>query len=405
MEPYIYLYTLIVIALVISIFFTEYLKNKEPRLSIDISKDTHFYGNSVKNKSLSRLSKKYITYTKYNNIIFKIVFIILTLYVATRRGSVGTDTQSYIDFFNHSHFYYNGAPTDIGFEMLGRILHVISSNGNFFICVCGLISMMSIYILIDRLSKDKVLSVFMFCCVATVFNFFFLYLSMVRQSVSLTFLFMSFYLLFEKKKIKTSIILYLISISIHMSSLVSLPLILLLYYKNINKRIWFIAIVITYIMAGLNISVVNDVLSYIFGFLGDTTGHYAGYEDANFGWIEAKGFYNAFIVPFNVFGLYMLYFSTNKQLQDWKNKMFLISVVTSNIFFDNLMWGRLLLCFTMFSMIAIPNILYRKSLLHKLIFLLIFGSYYLLRSFRELSTNLFTEGNIIVPYTSWFLPF
>lgn len=79
--------------------------------------------------------------------IFYAAVFILALFVSFRDVSVGTDTQTYVNFFHNSEFKYAGERTDFLFEQLGRFLHLFGSSSEYFIFTTGLLSLFGVIIL------------------------------------------------------------------------------------------------------------------------------------------------------------------------------------------------------------------------------------------------------------------
>ena len=60
---------------------------------------------------------------KNNKKIYWSAFSFIFLIIALRSQNVGTDTISYVQCWHDPNFYYDGQPTDKGFELYLRILH------------------------------------------------------------------------------------------------------------------------------------------------------------------------------------------------------------------------------------------------------------------------------------------
>lgn len=339
---------------------------------------------------------------RQDNVLFYIYSIVILLFIATRDISVGTDTETYVFFFHDPQFYYNGARTDIFFELLGRFLILFDKSAEFFIFATSTICFIGIFHIVDKLSKCKSYSILLFAIVGSFSIFLFSYLSMIRQGIAMTYFLVAVYSFFSgyrtKKNLIVAIIFYIAAILTHGSCLFTLPFLALLYYKRItNKRIWIYLLLITYFLAALNISFVSTILDEVFSFLGDSK--YRHYGNIDWGFIENKGWFNMNLLPFIALSLWLLYFSTEELIKEWYVQLFLYSVVLNNIFFDNMMWSRLIMYFTIFIIVVIPNVLNNQNRVVQYLSYNFIFIYYIYKTFSQLLTN--TSGNIIVPYSGY----
>jgi len=340
--------------------------------------------------------------------------ILVTLLLATRTETVGTDTVSYVAFFHDHNFYYHGEPTDFMFEMLSRFFHVFNDSTEWFIFCTGVFSLLGVFYLINKTAEIRSLSLLLFVLAGSTFVYYQMYFNAIRQCCAFTFYFTAICFWFKERRSKNetciSIILMVLAVLTHGSSLFGVPFILFATYKPItNKKVWYAMIIGFYILCALNISYVQDVLQYVFGFLGQNK--YEGYADVNFGQIEMTGnrFFNMFLLPFTLISCMLVYLKDKDFLSKWWMQLFLWGVAMNNFFSDNLMWGRLLFYLIMFSIIAIPNALKNEKKLIKIPFYILFIAYLIYKNTTALAGSFahsFENGiNTNVPYHSWLLPF
>ena len=294
------------------------------------------------------------------------VFLVLAL----RNQKVGTDTVNYVACWNNSHFYYGENSTDIGFEALLRFLHIFnSSNPYFFVCI-AVIMLIGIVYFVEKNSKFRIDSMLFFCIGGTVFIFFLLYLSAMRQSVAMTFYLIGLSLYFEegrtKKKLYASLGCLAVAVSIHGSSAIAIPAIFALPYLRLNKKYAIILLLTTYIVGSLGIFQLSSLLSMI-KLEGSDMDKYSGYTNGEmtFGMTEETGIINMFLLPFNLVMLYILCFVKKEQLNAWDFKWLFVGTMLSNLMIDNLMWGRLLVYFTIVAIVVFPNYLRTVSFKYK----------------------------------------
>lgn len=332
--------------------------------------------------------------------------LIVFLFIGLRTEDVGTDTSPYVSFFHDPKFYYVGNRTDLGFEFIGRLLHIFGSSTEYFLFFSSAITCFGLFLLIYKYSKNINFALLLFCLVGTSSIHLFTYLCMIRQCCALTFFFLAMYYLFEYgiSKWKLITILYIMAILTHGSILFTVPFVFILFKYNFSKKIWISLIVITYVSAALSIINVGDILDSAFSLIGGLTSKdYSGYAEASFGQIEQKGFFNMNLLPFFIWGVVLCYLSQEKYLNCWYVKFFLLSILLNNIFSDNLMWSRLILPFSLLVVIAVPYLVSKINKKYIIPFYSIFFAYYIYKTISQLMfmASPFATGNIVVPYKMW----
>lgn len=199
-----------------------------------------------------------------------VVFFLLSILVANRDLSIGSDTLSYIGVFQ-SFVAGSTANHEPGIYFLAAITSFFSSQYQLFfwlvyLCVSFLMaaSIYNIYI-IDRKRTDVFVCFFSFFGFLLFSSWYFTgVVNGLRQGVSLGFLFLSITFYLRDKKI-LFFILYLFSLSFHFSSLLLIPFLILLRWVGLEKRILFLYVflAIAYV-AGVNELIVR-LFSDFFG--------------------------------------------------------------------------------------------------------------------------------------------
>lgn len=339
---------------------------------------------------------------------FYLLSIVVVLFIATRLESVGTDTVYYVNFFKHPKFLYVGEATDPMFEFFGRAIHFIWDAKEFFIFMTGLFSFFGIFYLIQKCSYNRVMSLTLFCIVGAISPTIFHYMCIIRQVTAMTYCFIGTYLLFEKytkthdrKTLTLLIICYILACSTHASCLFPLPFFILLYcFGGLKNQYWYILISVTYAMSAIGISFSKDIIGSIFSVFSHE--HYGSYAHITFNIIKNKGWLNMNLIPFMAMAVMVMQSQDRKELDKWYCQLFLASVVLDNLFYDNYMWFRLILYFSIFVIIAIPNILHNRSMMYRWGCYAFIFAYFIYKTFSQLFHQVVqTEGNIIVPYDSW----
>lgn len=357
---------------------------------------------------------------KNDRYYFKLGCIIVFFLLGLRSAYVGPDTYNYTVCYQHPKFYYCGSPTDSGFVVLLSIFRIFFSGKWFFLLMSSFVSLAGIFYFINKESKYKCFSLLLFGICGTGQIFYLLYFSMIRQACAMTFCYIGltlyFNCYFDKKNFKLlrglfihnrkqflGLLLVFVSATIHASAAIIIPFLFLARYTTINKWVYTIILVITYIVGALNLFSFSQLFSYI-SLQSDSSEHYNAYfEEMTFGETSSSGIINPITLPFTLIALYILWNLKDSDLKCWYLQFFLFGTILNNALTDNMMWTRLVLYFTISAIIVIPNYLldiHAKSARYFFVFLLIYYFYKTNNSFIYL-INLKTDLNLIIPYKTW----
>ncbi len=335
------------------------------------------------------------------------VFLIFAL----RNQNVGSDTEKYVQCWNNPNFYYTGEPTDIGFETLLRFFHIFGSSNIYFIIFIAVVTLIGLYYFINKNSQYRVDSIFFFCTAGTVFIFMLVYICAVRQAVAMSFYLIGLTLYFDAKATKkqkwVAWALLIAAVSIHGSCAVVIPVMLMLPYLELNKWVVTIVICITYILGALGIFQLSSFLTMV-DLGGSDMEKYQGYtNEMTFGQTENSGIFNFFLLPYSLILIYLAWFKSKEELNSWQFKYLFVGMVLTNLMVDNLMWGRLLLYFTIVSIAVFPNMLRTANFKYKNLVYLVVMIFFV----RKVVTGLAYSAQIAimnfynteVPYETWLI--
>lgn len=367
---------------------------------------TQVYFAYVSNKGSSIKAKK------TDNALFVFYSLLLIIFISTRLETVGTDTLVYSDYFEINKYYSdNGRRVDIMFELLSRILHLGGSSGGWFIFATGIIETFGIIFLVNAISIRKSTSMMLFSIMGTTFIYLHIYLSAIRQCCAITYVVVATCLLFKQnrniKELLLSILLFIIAFLTHGSTLVVLPFILWAYFApTTSKTIWCLLIVGLYVLSALNISYVNNFLEFVFNIIGDSK--YETYANITFGERSSSNpWINMLLLPYSAIGVFLLLVNNKETIKQWWFQLFLMSIVATNFFSDNLLWGRLTMNLSIFAIVAIPNAIKDKKLFTRISFYFVLLLYFYYKSFSALLFDQIQTETMgittIVPYESWFI--
>ena len=335
------------------------------------------------------------------------VFLIFAL----RNKNVGSDTENYVKCWNDAHFYYTGEPTDIGFETLLRFFHIFGSSNIYFFIFIAVVTLAGLYYFINKNSKYRVDSIFFFCTAGTVFIFMLAYICAVRQAVAMSFYLFGLTLYFDetatRKQKFLAWALVLAAVSIHGSCAVVIPVMLMLPFLKLNKWVVTIAIGVTNVLGALGVFQLSSMLTMI-DLGGSDMEKYQGYtNEMTFGQTENVGIFNFFLLPYSLILIYLAWFKSKEELNSWSFKYVFVGMVLTNLMVDNLMWGRLLLYFTIVSIVVFPNMLRTANFKYKNIVYLVIMVFFVRKVVTGLAYSaqlaIMNFYNTEVPYETWLI--
>lgn len=350
----------------------------------------------------------YIVSSKKNQpVLFALTTIIVVFLLGFRSKDVGADTWAYVECWTSTNFIYRGEKTDWGFEQLLRILRAVSDNEGFFLFSTSVISLFGVILIIRKYSLYRYDSLLFFLIGGAATVFFIRYFSMVRQACAISFVLISFVCLWGIQSYKRFIyfvILFTIAVFIHGSCLVVLPFVILcLFDFRLKKSILFITLILSYIVGALQIVRISSLFSIVD--LGDSSfDKYGGYtvEEMTFGNSYTPSIISMTSLVYTLICLYIIKYNDAEKYNVWYYKLFYFGTILNNLLVDNMMWDRLLLYFTMLSILVIPNLVkstpckYSKYIYY---FLIIF---YFRKSINMiLFMSQLPDTISIVPYKTW----
>lgn len=325
-----------------------------------------------------------------------------------RSKNVGTDTLSYVNCWNSENFIYLGDKTDFGFEQLLRLLRYVDSSDGFFLISTSLISMCGIMILINKFAKYKYDSLLFFLIGGASSVFYAQYFSMVRQACALSFVFIALVCLFSyagKKRFYLFAAFFIIAVSIHGSSLFALPFILMsLADIHYNKKIVVFALLVTYVIGALQIIKISSLFSLV-DLADSSLSKYGGYtvEEMAFGNEFTPSIINMGSLMYTLLCIYIMCFNNEQKYDVWYFKLFVMGTILNNLLTDNLMWSRLLLYFTILSILVIPNLARHTTFKYSRYVYILLVIFYVRKSVDIIVfMSQIPYTRTLVPYHTWF---
>ncbi len=226
------------------------------------------------------VGKRHIDYEKKNKFSLILFWIMLTALLMLRHPSVGTDTESYIVYFESictsdwSDIIRYNYSTEIGFAILVKLISYISTQPQFIIAAIALIISAMIFPTYYRLLEDTSLTIVLFCIMST----FVMMFSGLRQMMAIAIGFIA-YEFTRKNKLLPFIIAVAVAITFH-SSAFMLIFMYPLYHAKITKKWLYFIVPLTVVIFIFNRQIFS-VLSLIlerytrFSASSSSTGAYA----------------------------------------------------------------------------------------------------------------------------------
>lgn len=159
--------------------------------------------------------------TKANSIYVKAVFVYLYIFCVIRCFDVGIDIPGYIRMYNEtanvSWNDWNYVYFENGYIFLMKICNMIGLSARGFFCVVYALILIPVYALINRESKDPLLSVIIFIC----FQFFVFDLTGLRQAIAMSICIIAFIVALKHSKFSLIAFIALVYLAgmIHRSAL------------------------------------------------------------------------------------------------------------------------------------------------------------------------------------------
>ena len=272
-------------------------------------------------------------------------------FVAFRACVVGADTYNYtLGFLRKADYYWDVEPL---YKLYQNVLSGIWKNEVFFIFTNTILSLAPIYYLVKRESSNAILSIFAFF----IFQIYLPYFVALRQILGIALLLLGVIAVINNKKRRW--FLYgafaCCAYFMHNSTIINSILFFILYFVPLNNRRTALVIILT--TAAIGIVSQNLKLSELFNMylnmnIGLTTDRLNAYvQDDQLN--DASNAVNMiWLLRYSIVGVFVFYFIDESKLNHWFTKIYLLSVVISNIFFNVDMITRMNLAFNLFSIIT-----------------------------------------------------
>ncbi len=309
--------------------------------------------------------------------LFTFIFLgVFWCLCALKGHKIGSDTDSYMAIFDEAvlwadtgskgllgGLFNNTTRYETGYIVLNRIIALLTDDVQWLFVVVATFSMVVLYKLIVKESRDPVLSVFLFISL----RFLYFMMSGLRQGIAI-FLCVIAYRFIKQRKLIPFVLLVLLASQFHMTAILFLIAYPLSYlrFNNTNVAVVTFVGVLVFLMF-------NQILTPVLGILPE---YYSGYtESVRFA--ENKlgnilvAVIQAIFLCVSLFSSYRTHrkgeknqiFTKEYSESDFMHFMMLISILFSLISLRATTLDRLYYYFWIFAVVYIPNVLreVRKS--------------------------------------------
>lgn len=353
------------------------------------------------------------------NIFLAITCVMWALIFGLRGHDVGNDTPGYTGFFELTNSNYGesygtyeapGESIEWGYVILNRFLALFSDSATFLFLVHGIFLMSMIYLIY----KDNRYSVMSMIWMLTFGNTISMLMVALRQSYSICFVLLSI-LLIEKASQQCTekrelvhlrffwggVICFIFAMTIHRTSLILFPLLVILYFVHVNKRIIFSVLTLVFICSLILSNYISDMFDMAMVLVGgienDKISLIAdryGSEMENSGASLVSKL--ALCLP-----IYLAtYFTDEEKINTLLFKCLIFSIVLFLLFSSSLVITRITLLFVVIGYsVIIPSVVVDDEDNKRIYILyLLFTVYYLWRAFVHFAADLESLNNTYILY-------
>lgn len=353
--------------------------------------------------------------SKQCNIFLLLCCSLWSLIFGLRGYNVGNDTPHYAGFFDGTNPAYGGYGTykapgetiEWGYIMINRFLSIFSSSATFLFLIHAFFLFSLIYILY----KDKKSSIMSLIWLFSFGSMLTVMMVAMRQSFSVCFVLLSYILLAKlqeknlskKEMLKDkyfwfAFISFVFSVTVHRTSIFFFPVLLVLYFVRLNKKIIYALIFMALIVAALY----KDLLSNFFDMGMFLIG---GVEDDKISLLADRYREDMENTGASFFSLIALispvivttYLSKKNDINTLPYKSLIFGLVIFVLFSSSPVVSRIVLVFLILGYsVSVPKAVSKNRLLFLFYFMV--SSYYLWRSIAHFYDDLASKNNTYIFY-------
>lgn len=278
-----------------------------------------------------------------NKYILILPFFTLIMF-SVLRYEYGNDYTSYLSSYQLIHSGYQLFNNEQAFYYLNRIM----PSFQLMISAISVLYLVLVYILIIKNVDKKYYFVSMFLLLFNPYVFL-MSLSNIRQTLAICLFIVAVNFIYKRKLIPYVAIVLLASL-IHNSAILLLPVYFIASSKPLRKRTIYITIIGVSVLL-LSPTIIYELISYVLSFFDNN--NYSSYFNAMVGSSIYSLIFAAILFLYVILNINKL---SDKQM--FYSKLYLISTILGLLAFKLNMLGRVQEYFELFSIVAIPSIMY-----------------------------------------------
>lgn len=296
---------------------------------------------------------------KHNKYAAYLVMFFIAFITCFRDKTVGIDTISYVNYFLKPYLGYANDTREFEylFQEWCTFIKQVWPNGNFFIFITSLAALLPLFYTINKASTNKIIGISLFAVTVWVY-----YLYLLRQCLAIGLFCVGVYALYKKQYI-IAILFFISATFFHTTVLLSIAILLAIYFVNIKKRTAIILIIISFVIALSGVFKIDEILFYGFSlFTGvEFIDRYQGYSDQT---IELTSLYLIIksILPLSLLCTVLLYnLKDEKLLKNLFVKTFIVYIIAFNLMLYSLYTFRILLYLQVINGIGLSILLTNQN--------------------------------------------
>lgn len=320
---------------------------------------------------------------------FLLVFMMLL--VGMRDETIGVDSPQYVMRFSYIYDI-----KDIIYEPLYQLsvnfVNIFTDKYGWWFLLLSFITFVSIGLVICKYSKLPLLSVIVY--MASTIHLFPETMNVMRQSVAIAFLLVSYFEYINRQKI-VAFLLFFCAVGFHFSSIIVFPFYFLNSY-NFSKRIVVFTLIITFFFGFvspnfISVDLITNIFSNAEGMVELGLDRFSGYRDKT--GLNALGLISA-MFPLNVLCFLLIPSENDDKSYKYLFNFFFAGVIISNLIYCAVPFGfRYSYPFFIVESVLFANKYYKEKRLKY--YFVFFVLYYLLYLY---SLSISEKPNMIIPY-------
>lgn len=295
-----------------------------------------------------------ITWKREDKFLFYLSCFIVLFLPSLRSISIGADTYNYAKYFLKPQIGYGDDIRSFEFLYikLNDIIRIIWKNENFFIFTTTTIGYSGIFLLVEKYSPYKILSLSLFLLAGGWIQSF----SLVRQFIAISLFFFALHYFIVNRYLLATIF-SILATSFHSTVIIFIPIVLIISKIRVNKTIAYYMVIFTFFLGVSKIVNFRKVITISFAFFQkyDFINRYSEYDEHLIG-LDNNSLYLLIkeTLPYSILCILCFHFVKLKESNSLFLKLFFVGVLIYNLIAYYPLAFRICYYLNILSIIAIP---------------------------------------------------